>query len=88
MSPGLKTEYSVVMTRTQPVDSCMMMAKITRASTPVVEAMAWMAVFMSATSASVSSGTLHCAQEAFMLAVLAVNLGVRVSEPACWCVGE
>ncbi len=88
MSPGLNTEYSVVMTRTQPVDSCIMTARIMRASTPVVEAMAWMAVFMSASSASVSSGTLHCAQEAFMLAVLAVNLGLRVSERACWCVGD
>jgi len=74
MSPGLKWEYCVVMTRTQPVDSCMTIAKMNRASTPVDEARSRIAVFRSAISSSLSLGTFHAAHEACMLARLEANM--------------
>ena len=76
MSPGLKWEYSVVITRTQPVDSCMMVARINRLSTPVELATSVMAFFISSVSASLLRGTPQASQEGLMSLRLASNLGI------------
>ena len=45
--PGLRTPLSVVCTRTQPLDSCIMIARMKRASTPDWDAMLEMADLIS-----------------------------------------
>src|SRR5258707_543874 len=75
MRPGFRTPKFVTGARTQPLLSCMTMAKMKRASTPVVEATDWMLDFRVAISSSLLLGTLNCVQDVLRTSLLLVNLG-------------
>ena len=78
MRPGFRTPKFVVGARTQPLLSCMMIAKMKRASMPVEEATDWMLLDISDISSSVLSATPHCVQELDMTPLFAANLKLGV----------
>jgi len=66
MSPGFTMPpvgETVLGTRTQPLDSCKMVARMNRGSTPVVLATDWTELSMSEISAGLLFSLLNCVQE-------------------------
>ena len=82
--PGFGCEYAVVITRTQPVDSCITSARMNRSSIPLSAPTDWIADFILAISSSELSGTPHCAHETCISGLFASNLPLTLVSKSAW----